>query len=363
MNQFRILKLIAAVSLMISVTLSAGTQTEASLIKKIYENDLNLWNAELRLAKDDVSREQVLERKPNPQEPSNKLKKILTRDLQHEWTLEYTAWVINHDDALKASAQRALLKAVETHHIRSSALGPFCIAMTKLNDRGEAKVVGKSLRSRGIELLERVIKENPHTEVQGQAHLALSMMLASIGDDKLILTQRIKHIREAIVKSDKVKVGDVTVSDLAKDELYQINYLTTGRTAPELAGTDASGLSVKLSDYRGKVVMIVFWSGKSPYAEQTVKILNDTKRKRENKPFVILGVNSDSYSSLRRMEASGNITWKNISDSRQTLAKQYFIRTQPYCMVVDQQGIIRYRGIVGSFATAIADGLFNVSSK
>lgn len=32
-----------------------------------------------------------------------------------------------------------------------------------------------------------------------------------------------------------------------------------GRAAPETEGTDAEGLSLRLSDYRGKVVMLGFW--------------------------------------------------------------------------------------------------------
>ena len=42
-------------------------------------------------------------------------------------------------------------------------------------------------------------------------------------------------------------------------EIYKAKSLTIGRQAPEIEGVDVDGVSFKLSDYRGKVVVIDFW--------------------------------------------------------------------------------------------------------
>ncbi len=45
----------------------------------------------------------------------------------------------------------------------------------------------------------------------------------------------------------------------ANKELFAIRPLSVGRTAPEIKGEDIDGKLLKLSDYRGKVVVLDFW--------------------------------------------------------------------------------------------------------
>jgi len=72
-----------------------------------------------------------------------------------------------------------------------------------------------------------------------------------------------------------------------------------------------------------------------------------------------LGVNRDSLLNLRALEADRIVTWRNFSDPSQMVAKQYRVSSWPYCMVLDQQGAIQYKGAVGSFAGAVVDDLLD----
>ena len=77
--------------------------------------------------------------------------------------------------------------------------------------------------------------------------------------------QAIKEV-EALFEQAVDKYADVkmlyggTVGEKAKSELYEIRNLTIGKTPPELEGDDQDGQHLKLSDYRGKVVLLYFWS-------------------------------------------------------------------------------------------------------
>jgi hypothetical protein len=51
-----------------------------------------------------------------------------------------------------------------------------------------------------------------------------------------------------------------TVGEKARAELHEIRHLSVGKEAPEIEGEDQDGRSFKLSDYRGKVVLLYFWS-------------------------------------------------------------------------------------------------------
>ena len=57
----------------------------------------------------------------------------------------------------------------------------------------------------------------------------------------------------------KLPGGD-TVAERARAALFEIRHLSVGKEAPDIEGEDQVGQRFKLSDYRGKVVLLDFWS-------------------------------------------------------------------------------------------------------
>ena len=57
----------------------------------------------------------------------------------------------------------------------------------------------------------------------------------------------------------KVPYGE-TVAAKAKSEIYEIRHLSVGREVLDIEGPDQEGQPFKLSDYRGKIVLLYFWS-------------------------------------------------------------------------------------------------------
>jgi cytochrome oxidase Cu insertion factor (SCO1/SenC/PrrC family) len=53
---------------------------------------------------------------------------------------------------------------------------------------------------------------------------------------------------------------DGPVGRKARSELFDLRHLAVGMAAPEVDGVDQDGKQFKLSDYRGKVVLLDFWS-------------------------------------------------------------------------------------------------------
>lgn len=53
---------------------------------------------------------------------------------------------------------------------------------------------------------------------------------------------------------DRIKLGD-----FAEKMLFRIRHLSIGKLAPDIAGEDIAGNEFKLSDHRGKVVLLTFW--------------------------------------------------------------------------------------------------------
>ena len=50
-----------------------------------------------------------------------------------------------------------------------------------------------------------------------------------------------------------------TIAAAAKVELFELRNLRVGKTAPDIEGEDLDGKKFKLSDYKGKVVVLDFW--------------------------------------------------------------------------------------------------------
>ncbi|MCH7689234.1 MAG: redoxin domain-containing protein, partial [Planctomycetes bacterium] len=75
------------------------------------------------------------------------------------------------------------------------------------------------------------------------------------------LAKRIETLFErAAEEYGDVKIRGGTVGARAKSELYDIRHLGIGKLAPDIEGKDQDGKQFKLSDYRGKVVLLYFWS-------------------------------------------------------------------------------------------------------
>jgi hypothetical protein len=77
-------------------------------------------------------------------------------------------------------------------------------------------------------------------------------------------TAKLEEEREAVyqrlLKSfPDMEVDDSNLGDLANQRLFRIRHLSVGKVAPDIQGEDIAGQPLKLSDYRGKIVMLSFW--------------------------------------------------------------------------------------------------------
>ncbi|MBI2949851.1 MAG: redoxin domain-containing protein [Verrucomicrobia bacterium] len=184
----------------------------------------------------------------------------------------------------QASPGERALALLRRDHIRSDKLGPVC------------QQVLFGFHKSHEEFLRAVLEANPHPDVQALACLSLAQFLTDrlnrlgVIQDQPNLAERYhrvfgKAFLEALQRQDHAAVGkeaealydraaerhaDVkipvtyfgsggTVGEKAKAELFRIRHLAVGKEAPEIEGEDQDGRRFKLSDYRGKVVLLDFW--------------------------------------------------------------------------------------------------------
>lgn len=74
------------------------------------------------------------------------------------------------------------------------------------------------------------------------------------------LAKQRELVYERIQKSfSDVELQDTTLGTIADKMLFQIRHLSVGRVAPDIVGEDILGKDLKLSHFRGNVVMLAFW--------------------------------------------------------------------------------------------------------
>lgn len=352
----RLSRLIAVVSLLLAAA-SAATPEDAQRIQKTWDLAMQTWSLETRVATTPEARAQAFAKRPDATPYARNMWALIGPALAEEWTLEPAAWFLrvtpgllstNPDGSTSptfAKEIESIRNAVESHHLKSPRLAPMCTALMANHD------------PRSLAILEKIQANHPDPKIQGVAALGAAMILKSLGDDADLVRKRLGYLRKAIIQSSDVEVSGTTVAKLAEDELYIIRFLTKGRVAPDLTGTDSGGRPIKLSDQKGKVVLLLFWSSTIPEADRVVQITAEMVKKFQGRPFTVIGVNHDPLEKLRSLEADGIVTWTNFSDPSNQLAAEYRVGSWPLVYVLDGERKIHYSGTQGSFAELTAEAL------
>ena len=114
--------------------------------------------------------------------------------------------------------------------------------------------------------------------------------------------------------------GSFRIADKARAELARIANLPNlkvGKVAPEISGEDLGGKPLRLSDHRGKVVVICFWATWCGPCMAMVPHERELVARLEGKPFVLLGVNSDESKDREKAKEATDakrMTWPSWWD-------------------------------------------------
>ena len=335
-----------------AVTSLAGSLAGAERVATEYKLAQLEWR-EQQLAGPSGSQEA-----PNREQFGDQMASQLRGALHESWAMQYMVWILRVDPALSAEGTKHLISVAEKHHKDSPLLGEFCIALTSAGESDDQKAIRVKLLQEKTRLIKAVMNNGARKSVKGQAALALSGVLARRGDEAGVNSQRLQLIRQAIIDAADAKVGDTTVAELAREEIYRISKLSKGALAPELVGTNSGGVPMKLSDYKGKIAVLIFWSSWEQ-AESVIDFSKKMQKTYSGKPVEVIGVNRDSLENLRRLVVAGQSVGESFTDPTGKLFQQYRVSSAPFCYVIDQSGRVQYSGAPGSFVDFAVSALLN----
>jgi thiol-disulfide isomerase/thioredoxin len=130
-------------------------------------------------------------------------------------------------------------------------------------------------------------------------------------------------------------------------ETPQTKGYNVGQIAPDIELTSINGKKMKLSDFRGKMVLVDFWASwckpcrmANPHVVKAYKDFKD-KEFKNAKGFVVWGVSLDrGADAWKAAVKADNLEWDTNFLGSQAVAGQYGVRSIPSQFLIDGDGIV-----------------------
>ena len=164
--------------------------------------------------------------------------------------VDFLLWTLksNKKDIVEPSVNRLVGKHIRSKKLGELAKGYFSLART-LGQEDASKVIDK------------IVAESPHKDVQATAlfwraypivnHRPRPGAAAPSAEQKAKAKADMERILEIAPNSN--------VALKVQGPEFEKKHLQIGMVAPDIEGEDLDGVKFKLSDYRGKVVVLDFW--------------------------------------------------------------------------------------------------------
>jgi thiol-disulfide isomerase/thioredoxin len=311
------------------------------------------------------------EKYPDPAKYAPRFLQLAEKYPDDPAAIDALGWVVEHPargqvgkDSARARALDVLLK----DYAKSDRLGHVCM------------VLGFYDVPTDESFLRAVLEKNPNHEVQGLATMALGLKLKNVVEmrqqlkdhpglqkeyekvfgadvvkelaardpDKLAkeIEQRFQRVVE---KHADVKYVRGTVGKAAEAELFEIRKLAIGQPVPDIEAADADGKTYKLSDYRGKVVVVDFWATWCGPCLSMIPHEKELVERMHGKPFALIGINVDQEKeTLKGFQDKRKLSWPSLwdpatDDDSGPIAGKWNVQAFPTLYIVDAKGVIRHK--------------------
>jgi len=126
--------------------------------------------------------------------------------------------------------------------------------------------------------------------------------------------------------------------------------INEGQLAPDFQLQNLSGESVKLSDYKGKKVILNFWASWCPPCKAEMPHMEQFYKEHKNSDISLVSVNltnaEKSMSSVKQFMNDYKLTFPILLDKDGMIGNEYQAITIPTSYIIDSTGVIQKR-IVG----------------
>ena len=232
-------------------------------------------------------------------------------------------------------------KVLLDHHIQRQDIGVLLSVMVERGDDG------------ALEFCRQVMERcaSPQIKVQANAAVALLRIQSLAASPSLNLAElqsSRKDVEDLAKHLDRDYTGVASYGEyakqLAKSVRKELANMRVGLPAPEIKDVDNDGKNFKLSDYKGKVVILDFFVNWCPYCKQMYPVERKIVEENRDRPVVLLGVNGDNQQVLNGLIQKKAVTWRcwAVGESSRVF-KDWGVSSYPTVFLIDQAGVVRRR--------------------
>ncbi|MBO9731566.1 MAG: AhpC/TSA family protein [Chitinophaga sp.] len=231
-----------------------------------------------------------------------------------------------------------------TSNKESAALQQKLEAASAIGDADaarEAKAALDELNKKDVAAALKWVNDHPNS---GAASFLINAILMNAMDRAQVM--------DVINKTGVNVQSTATIKKMIKD-ITGSERLTKmlNNPAPDFSGPDTNGKTIKLSDLKGKYVLLDFWASWCKPCREVTPKMAAVYEKYKGKGFTILSVSlDDKKEKWLQAIAEDKMTWLQVSDLKggeSPIAELYGVKAIPATMLIDPSGKLISMGING----------------
>ncbi len=128
-----------------------------------------------------------------------------------------------------------------------------------------------------------------------------------------------------------------------------------GKNVSDFTGKTVDGKTVKLSDFKGKIVVLEWYNPTCPFVKKFYSVgkMQEFQTQVTSAGHIWISINTggkvDDLKSA--ITADKNKSSVVIDDTDGSIARQFEAKTTPHCFVISREGILVYKGAIDSIAS------------
>lgn len=319
-----------------------------------FKKEADEFDKAMRKAKSRADQEQAYKLQPDPEKYSKLVLSLVTENPKDDLACEMLVFLLLD----LGQESPAAVKLLSDNHAANPKVLPFLQSLSG--------GMPDALRP----FVKKVIVDNPSKEAKGLATFALASNDFNEYDEKKSESARKAAelgFEDAVKNYGTVSMGRETIASMSKGYLTELRDLVVGKVAPDVASKDLSGKDVKLSDYRGKVVVLDIWATWCGPCRAMIPHEREMVERLKDKPFVFISVSADDdKKDLEGFLEKEKMPWTHWwnKGAENPMLRDWNIRFFPTIYILDAEGKIRFKGVRGKqMDKAVDDLLAEVGKK
>jgi thiol-disulfide isomerase/thioredoxin len=211
-------------------------------------------------------------------------------------------------------------------------------------------------------LLSKVLDQNPSRENRACACFSLGAMAlarANGGEERAVAEAEL-YFERVTKEYSELPLGSRTMGIKAKRALFELRNLRIGKAPPDFEGEDLNAAKVRLSDYRGKVVVLDFWATWCVPCREMIPHERELVARLKEKPFVLVSISvDDKKETLAKFLKREPMPWVHWWEGKKTMADQWNITHYPTIHILDAKGILRFKDVTDKNLDKLIDKLIS----